>query len=113
LSWKDKSWVLGVEVDGHSKAYDWIELKKNRILNDRVGDTPIVVAIASDDQSFIAFKRHNADEFVLRDDSLISGQKVYDLLGRKRDGGRLERVDVYQEFWHSWKEFHPETEVYE
>jgi hypothetical protein len=112
LSWKDKSWVLGLEIDGHSKAYDWIQLKERRILHDHVGSTPVIIAIASDDQSFIAFKRGAADEFVLRNDSLISGQTAYDFLGRERDGGRLERVNAYQEFWHSWKEFHPATQVY-
>jgi hypothetical protein len=113
VSWKDKSWVLGLEVNGHSKAYDWIDLKKHRIVNDQVGDTPVVIAIASDDQSFVAFKRAKNDQFELRNDSLINGQKAYNLLGRESDGSRLVPVNAYQEFWHSWRQFHPATEVYE
>jgi hypothetical protein len=27
-------------------------------------------------------------------------------------GYRLKTVQSYQEFWHSWKEFHPATEIY-
>jgi hypothetical protein len=73
----------------------------------------VVIAIASDDQSFIAFKRDSAEEFLLRNDSLISWQKGYDFLGRGSSGDRLKPIRVYQEFWHSWKEFHPATEVYE
>jgi hypothetical protein len=28
LSWKDKSWVIGVKAGKESKAYDWNQLKK-------------------------------------------------------------------------------------
>src|SRR4030095_14329780 len=28
LSWKDKSWVVGVQVNADSKAYDWVGLKE-------------------------------------------------------------------------------------
>jgi hypothetical protein len=112
LSWKDKSWVLGIQINGKSRAYDWIELKQSKILNDELGNTPIVIVIGSDEQSFTAFKRDNDEQFFLRNDSLISAQKKYDFLGHSRDGNKLRRVKIYQEFWHSWKEFHPDTEVY-
>ncbi|MEX1241635.1 MAG: DUF3179 domain-containing (seleno)protein [Cyclobacteriaceae bacterium] len=112
LSWKDKSWVLGIQIDGKSKAYDWIQLKELKVLNDRVGNTPIVIAIVSDEQSFAAFKRDNDKHFILRNDSLIGSQKSYDLLGRSTDGSNLQPIKIYQEFWHSWKQFHPDTEVY-
>lgn len=113
VSWKDKSWVLGVEIQGKAKAYDWLELKQSGILNDAVGDTPIVIAISSDEQSFVAFSRDRNEQFILQNDSLISGDRKYDFSGRSADGGKLKPVKVYQEFWHSWKEFHPDTEVYQ
>jgi hypothetical protein len=112
LSWNNKSWVLGIQVDGKAKAYDWIELKKSKVLNDQVGNTPIVIVIASDEQSFAAFKREPADQFTVRNDSLKGIKRTYDLLGRSTDGSKLEPVKIYQEFWHSWKQFHPDTEVY-
>jgi hypothetical protein len=112
LSWKAKSWVLGIEIDGISKAYDWIQLKESRIINDKLGETPIVIAIASDEQSFTAFKRNSQDEFIIRNDSLISAEGKYDFAGRDVDGNILKPVKIYQEFWHSWKQFHPNTEVY-
>jgi hypothetical protein len=111
LSWKDKSWVLGIQVDSKSKAYDWIELKKSRVLNDKLGNTPIVIAIAADEQSFVAFKRENDEQFIIRNDSLISSRGKYDFAGRSGSGNNLQSVNAYQEFWHSWKQFHPETEV--
>lgn len=111
LSWKDKSWVVGIEIDGKSKAYDWIELKKLRVLNDKIGQTPIVIAIASDEHSFAAFRRMNDEQFTLRNDSLINSRGKYDFAGRGSDEN-LHRISAYQEFWHSWKEFHPTTQVY-
>ncbi len=112
LSWQDKSWVLGVDLDGQTKAYDWIELRQTNIVNDQLGNTPIVIAIASDAQSFAAFVRAADELFVLKNDSLVSTQNSYDFLGQSKDGSKLQRVKVYQEFWHSWKQFHPDTEVY-
>jgi hypothetical protein len=112
LSWKDKSWVVGIEINGKSKAYDWIQLKQSMIIHDNIDSTPIVIAIASDQQSFVAFKRNREDEFVIRNDSLVTPQGNYDFAGRGVDGNNLQPVKSYQEFWHSWKQFHPETEVY-
>jgi hypothetical protein len=112
LSWKDKSWVLGIQIDGKSKAYDWIHLKQSKIVNDQLANTPVVIAIASDEQSFAAFRRDNDEEFAIRNDSLVSTHETYDFHGRSADGNKLERINVYQEFWHSWKQFHPDTEVY-
>lgn len=112
LSWNDKSWVLGIQVDGESKAYDWIQLKQSQILNDQLGNTPVVLAIASDGQSFAAFRRNKDQQFILRNDSLVCEAGTYDFLGRSADGSQLTRIKAYQEFWHSWKEFHPDTKVF-
>lgn len=112
LSWKDKSWVVGIDIDKKAKAYDWFDLKKKRIVNDQVGDTPIVLVISADDQSFTAFKRNADETFILRNDSLVSNSNRFDLMGRSSDGTRLPVVKAYQEFWHSWQTFHPYTEAY-
>lgn len=111
VSWKDKSWVIGVEIDGKSKAYDWIELKEKRIVNDKLNDTPIVVVLAEDERSFAAYRRP-ADSLVfsVRNDSLFAGTAGFNFAGE--GASRLVRVNAYQEFWHSWKTFHPETEQY-
>jgi hypothetical protein len=45
LSWKDKSWVVGIPMGLFAKAYDWNELVKQRVLNDEVGKKPIVVVL--------------------------------------------------------------------
>ena len=109
LSWKDKSWVVWVQLDKKSKAYDWIALKQVKVINDTIGNKPIVVALASDEQSFIAFERDGGEEFTVRNDSLVSLQHQYDFAGRSRTGNHAKTVKVYQEFWHSIRQFHPEV----
>ena len=111
-SWKDKSWVLGVIAGSSSKAFDWNRLRKERIIHDQVGDTPIVLVLASDNKSFFAFRRPDEQaQFTLRNDTLLLGSMRYDLAGRpvSGEGSPLEKVQAYQEFWHSWRTFHPET----
>ena len=113
LSWKDKSWVVGVEIGDAARAYDWNELKEKRIIHDKVGSMPIVIVLSEDGQSFAAFSRDVDNQvFVLRNDSLISGTARYDFSGKGVDGTRLDRVAAYQEFWHSWRTFRPHTERY-
>ena len=58
------------------------------------------------------FERKKDETFTLRNDSLISNNNRYDLVGRSVDGSKLTMVKSYQEFWHSWRTFHPGTEQY-
>ncbi|MDP9179632.1 MAG: DUF3179 domain-containing protein [Gemmatimonadota bacterium] len=112
LSWRDKSWVLGLTVNGRSKAYDWNRLRHERVVNDEVGGQAVVLVLASDTTSFFAFERPDAGtRFSLRGDSLISDGKAYTLSGRG-ESGALKPLNVSQEFWHSWRTFQPQTERY-
>ncbi len=112
LSWQEKSWVVGIEVGGISKAYDWIELKEKRIINDQLGGKSIVLALAKDEQSFAAFERP-ADtlNFTIRNDTLFANDKLYNFSGTDllTSTQKLKRIKAYQEFWHSWRTFHPNT----
>jgi hypothetical protein len=115
LSWQNKSWVIGVMAGSGSKAYDWNMLKKERVINDMVGGTPVVIALSSDGQSFAAFERPSASaDFSVRNDTLFAGGLSYSFAGSELPAKQvqLKRVKVYQEFWHSWKEFHPGTKKF-
>jgi hypothetical protein len=116
LSWRDKSWVVGIALNGESKAYDWKQLAETRVINDVIGTVPVVVALASDRQSFIAFERPTAAHiFEVAGDTLISDRQQYDFSGRDLATltTRLPAIKAYQEFWHSWRTFHPDTKKYE
>jgi hypothetical protein len=123
VSWKHKSWVVGVRVGKMTKTYDWNDLKKKLVINDTIGKTPIVLALLSDKQTFIAFERPWISSsilnqslsiafFTIRNDTLFSDLDSisYDILGRntKFPKQKLKAVKAYQEFWHSWNYFHPD-----
>jgi len=106
-SWSSKSWVIGVKVENQSKAYDWNELKAKRIINDKIGNTPIVLIISEDNNSFVAYERPNNQQFTIKKDTLYSENYSYDFLGNNIQNGemQLKKINSYQEFWHSWKYF--------
>ena len=109
VSWNDKAWVVGITQNGESVAYDWNRLKRDRVINDVVGGTPVVIALASDTASFVVYMRPDAvSQFTMRNDSLVGAGQVYDFSGRSAKG-RLTQVKASQEFWHSWRTFQPNT----
>lgn len=114
LSWKEKSWVVGIEINQVSKAFDWNRLKKERIINEVIGIKPIVLFLASDEKSYFAFERDSINQkFSFRNDSLITENIRYDLKGNSSDPKlKLKKIKAYQEFWHSWKTFHSNTSKY-
>jgi len=111
LSWMDKSWVIGVKVGKERKAYDWNQLKKERIIHDKIENTPVLVVLASDDKSFFAFEGHgDSSSFMLNNDTLTSGNHHYRIDGKGIDTSlSLKPLPAYQEFWHSWRTFNPDT----
>src|SRR5688572_8726738 len=115
LSWNDKSWVVGIQLDDESKAYDWNDLKKKRIINDKIGDVPIVLVLSADSQSFAVFQRPQERViFSVKNDTLRTKHSLYDFSGKllltdSVSIPALKKINAYQEFWHSWKTFHLET----
>jgi hypothetical protein len=118
-SWQDKSWVVGVLAGPAAKAFDWNELVKQRVINDTVGDQPVVVMIAPDNMSFSVFKRRVNEQtltFIATPNGKFTEREtgfVRDWRGRVVSGSmaghQLIALRGYQEFWHSWRSFHPET----
>ena len=111
LSWKDKSWVIGVKVGTERKAYDWNQLKKERIIHDKIENIPLLLVLATDNKSFFAFERPDKNSlFALNNDTLILNEHHYRVDGKGIDTSySLKPLPAYQEFWHSWKIFNPGT----
>jgi hypothetical protein len=111
LSWKNKSWVVGVKSGKERKAFDWIRLKQERIILDQLNNSPIAVVLGKDDKSFFAFELPSATKPDLQNDTIILNFKHYRLDGKGIDTSySLKPLQTYQEFWHSWRTFNPETQ---
>ena len=122
-SWKFKSWVVGIEIAGQAKAYDWNELVKQRVINDTFQNTALVLVLENDNRSFHVLNRQVNDKLLqfsfdavaetLKDTATNS---VWNMNGECVDGAlkgsRLSVIQAYQEFWHSWEGFHPGTKKY-
>jgi hypothetical protein len=111
-SWQTKSWVVGIEIGDSSTAYDWNELKSKRIINDRINQTNLAIVLVDDDKSFVAFERPSEEILTLSGDTLFHCDKKFNLAGTNFDNRSdfLKRIPAYQEFWHSWLTFHPNTQ---
>jgi hypothetical protein len=115
-----KSWMVGVIVNGQPKAYDWRQLSKKRLLNDQINKAPLLVTLEKDSLTYHAFNstlNGKALHFKLNDTTgMLTDQEtasVWDWDGLSTagtlKGNRLARIQAYQEYWHSWKHFHPNT----
>jgi hypothetical protein len=111
LSWKDKSWVIGVKAGKERKAYDWNQLKKERIIHDKINHTPLLIVLANDNKSFFAFENPQENSlFTLSNDTLLLNNHHYRIDGKGIDTSfTLKSLPAYQEFWHSWRTFNPNT----
>jgi hypothetical protein len=123
LSWKSKSWVVGVSIRQSAKAYDWNELKTRRVINDTLKGTPLLVVLQNDTASFHVWNRITGSDTLtfaynetLKTFVDSKTQSVWNWSGVCTEGAyknaTLTPIQSYQEFWHSWKTFHPNTTQY-
>jgi hypothetical protein len=122
-SWQFKSWVVGIEIAGHAKAYDWNELVRQRVINDTFQNTALVLVLEKDIRTFHVWNSQVNDKLLhfswdatiqtLRDTTTNS---CFDMNGDCVEGvlkGKLlSPIQAYQEFWHSWESFHPGSAKY-
>lgn len=114
-----KSWIVGVIVDKQAKAYNWRKLVKNRLLNDKLANTPLMVSLEKDSLTYHVWNRMvNGKElhFSLDPAGLLTDQETvstwnWDGLCTAgiNKGAQLGKIQAYQEYMHSWKHFHPDS----
>lgn len=111
LSWKLKSWVIGIELNGMARAYDWNDLKMQRLIADTLGGNNILITLALDRKSFFAFSHSLPGKpFRIEGDTLVAGNQKWLVNGKALSGNTdLQLIPAYQEFWHSWQNFHRHT----
>jgi len=122
VSWKPKSWVIGVVHNHIAKAYDWNELVKNKVINDSIEGLPVLLGLERDTASFHVYDRRvkgtilifqKGSNDVFTDENTNSTWNMDGVcINGTLKGERLNPVQAYQEFWHSWSTFHPNTTKY-
>jgi hypothetical protein len=120
-SWKPKSWVVGIQQEKISKAYDWNKLLSERIISDSLPQLSLLLFVEPDNASFHAWNRKVDGQilnFRIENGKLTDSNtnSVWDADGRCIEGHlkdqQLTTISASQEFWHSWQTFHPATLQY-
>ena len=113
--------VIGVEINGISKAYDLAGLQKNRLVNDEVAGTPLLALSDAAHSSAFVYDRTAGGQvltFEMRDEVITDAQtgSQWDHLGRcvsgELKGTSLTQIQSYQQFVRAWITFHPDTSFY-
>jgi hypothetical protein len=121
---KPKTMVLGLDVDGASRAFPLAALEKVKVVNERLGGKPVVVVHQPDSDTttaFVArargkpltFSATNAQATALRDEETGSRWTPYgECTSGPLKGAALEPLILEPEYWFAWSEFHRATTIY-
>ena len=129
--------VLAAIIGESAKAYPFEILRQERVINDSIGDTPIVVFYQSGVASALGDSVINnardigtagmyhasIDGEVLRFSANSDGaftdaltESTWNAFGEAIEGelagSQLNWVHAFPHFWFAWAAFHPDTEVY-
>jgi hypothetical protein len=129
--------VVGLEIDGASRAYPWDALVKQSPVVDHLHGVPLLVAVGPDGKSFRAFisRIDGKDaEFFLKGENEGEAKtaapttpKTWTLLDTTTasewnfqgcaisgpsQGKCLDRVPALKDYWFDWRNYHRDTTIY-
>lgn len=110
--------VFGIATASASKAFRAQAVLSAGLVQDRVGDEPVVLLVGPDNLSVRAF-RVPANTTLLRIGQTITDAEtssVWNFSGCATQGARagecLEALSVVRQYWFDWQLYHPATDVY-
>jgi hypothetical protein len=115
-----KEIILGFNEDGIYKAYKQNDIESHVIINDLIGETPVMLVSLFSENSRAFERTINGDvlDFVYADGKILDVQTNsewnYDGLSvsGEHEGEQLERMPIEPGFWFEWVAFHPQTLVF-
>jgi len=139
---KSRDLVVGLELDGASRAYPWDTVVKQSPVVDHIRGVPLLIAVGPDGKSFRVFKSRidgKDAEFFLKgetdndkaaspaNDRVASPAKSWTLLDTASasewnfqgcaisgpsQGKCLDRIPALKDYWFDWRNYHPNTTIY-
>jgi Protein of unknown function (DUF3179) len=123
-----KAFVVGLRLNGAVKAYPFVALNKQPVVNDTVANMPVVVAFHERTATGLVFNRRVGSRVLtfvpatsgvgellrMRDEqtgSLWSGV-IGEAMEGALKGKRLKQVPATYAFWFAWKDYYPNTTIY-
>ena len=119
-----KERVIGVRLGGEIKAYSFVALARDRVVDDTVGGTPLVIVFDGPSESGAAYRRDSTGQALdfqpgarpLSMTDTQTGSEWDGLLGTATHGPSagavLAAVPFTYSFWFGWADFYPNTGVY-
>ena len=117
-----KSFVLGVVADGQARTYPAVVVADQKVINDRLGNTPL--AIFCDDDYMQVFDRRIVGA-TLKFEKAVEGSGFTDTAGGsqwsptgmctsgKHQGTQLAAIPHYNKiFWFVWSDYYPNCDIY-
>ena len=120
----DRELMLGMTVGDAARAFPLKRVEEERVVQDRVGETPVVLVVGPDGKSvraFVSRVRGQETQFFRSQQgpwSLVdaTGASQWDFRGCATSGPAqgtcLEPVGVVKDYWFDWRNYHPDTTVY-
>jgi hypothetical protein len=113
---KARDLMLGLEINGASRAYLYDRVLSEKLVKDYVGGVAILLVVGEDGASVRAFRAGPTDFYRLTDGPGImmdaaTGRR-WDFQGCASSGVCLERVPVIKDYWFDWRNYHPSTTVW-
>jgi uncharacterized protein DUF3179 len=125
-SLEPRTLVIGLTVNGVSKAYPLDALIRQSLILDDVGRVPIFLVVAEDKRSVRAYER-TVDgrklEFFVKPNTtsltLVDAETggEWDFTGKgtkgQLSGRQLKKIAILNDYWFDWTTYNPKTLVYE
>ena len=123
-----KELVVGIDLDGKTKAYPFSALTSRQVVNDAFSDEDILIFFDPATGTALAFDRRidgtaltfrieaepAGAQTVLIDDQ--TGSRWSAFTGRATDGAlkgsTLDRIPSHLSFWFAWTDYNPQTALY-
>ena len=121
---KPKTMVLGLDVEGASRAFPLTALRTAKVVNELLGGKPVVIVhqpqsdtttafVARTRGKTLTFAAANDKATELRDAETGSRWTPYgECTGGVLKGATLEPLTLEPEYWFAWSEFHRDTTIY-
>jgi Protein of unknown function (DUF3179) len=119
--------MLGVHAGGSARAFPYEAVEREKLILDRVGNEPVLLVVGPDNQSVRAFSRVLPDSRGVADFYRTGNgaNLMMDSIGGSRwnfqgcavegalQGACLAPVEAIKDYWFDWREYNPETTVYQ
>jgi hypothetical protein len=119
-----KTMILGLDVAGANKAFPLNALRRSRVVNDTLGQTPILIVHQPESDTTTAFSARlkgktltfaaaNPEATELTDSQTHSRWDPYGhCIAGELKGSDLQPLIIEPEYWFAWSEFHSDTAIF-